>query len=219
MISNQTLVAVRNTFKKLMFSLFFLGACSAFAQVGVGTQNPQTALHVAGVNAAASGTAPGALAAGDGVIVTRVTTDLSGGAVTTGCSAATQGAMVYSTNAAGAGYYTCNGASWEPLSSGGGGGADFTIGSGGILNVDVTATPDFSANTDNNVLNITASGNGPGSTVITLPTPASNAGRIIVLINRGAKGVTVGNSPAGNLASSLTGTFFCTGAEWVKSGN
>lgn len=123
MISNQTLVAVRNTFKKLMFSLFFLGACSAFAQVGVGTQNPQTALHVAGVNAAASGTAPGALAAGDGVIVTRVTTDLSGGAVTTGCSAATQGALVYSTHAAGTGYYTCNGASWEPLSSGGGGGA------------------------------------------------------------------------------------------------
>ena len=104
-----------------MFSLFFLGACSAFAQVGVGTQNPQTALHVAGVNAAASGTAPGALAAGDGVIVTRVTTDLSGGAVTTGCSAATQGALVYSTHATGTGYYTCNGASWEPLSSGGGG--------------------------------------------------------------------------------------------------
>lgn len=110
---NQTLVAVCNAFKKLTFTLFFLFACSAFAQVGVGTQNPQATLHVAGANANANGTAPGALAAGDGVIVTRVTDDLSGENITTGCSAATRGALVYSTNDSG--YYTCNGTNWVAL--------------------------------------------------------------------------------------------------------
>ena len=173
MISNQTLVAVRNTFKKLMFSLFFLGACSAFAQVGVGTQNPQTALHVAGVNAAASGTAPGALAAGDGVIVTRVTTDLSGGAVTTGCSAATQGALVYSTHATGTGYYTCNGASWEPLSSGGGGTASTydTISTAGAITI--TA--------DQSILNYT----GTGLATWTLPSTA-DIGKVYYIVNNSA---------------------------------
>ena len=76
----------------------------------------------------------------------------------------------------------------------------------------------MSANTANNVFNITESGAGPGSTNITLPTPSTNAGRIIVIINGGAKGITVLGAPAGIVASSLSGTFFCTGVQWVKSG-
>ncbi len=206
---NQTLVAVCNAFKKLTFTLFFLFACSAFAQVGVGTQNPQATLHVAGANANANGTAPGALAAGDGVIVTRVTDDLSGENITTGCSAATRGALVYSTNDSG--YYTCNGTNWVAL----GGRPDFTStatlaldGSGG------TAT--MMGNTANNIVEVTTAAFG-AATQLTLPAPATNAGRIILVVNGpGGAAVQVTNSysPSGSIGANSTRAFYCNGVTW-----
>jgi|SaaInlStandDraft_1057018.scaffolds.fasta_scaffold138755_1 hypothetical protein len=207
MNSNQTLVAKSNAFKKLTFSLLLLCAFNSYAQVGVGTQNPATTLDVAG----AAGDTPGALNTIDGIAVPVVTDDMT--ATATAGSKISQ--LVYSNNAASTGFYFWNGTAWTALSGGGAAVPDFTVGTI-LYNVDVTATPDFSANTENNVLDITASGAGPGATNIILPTPSSNAGRIMVIINRGAKGVYVSNSPNGNVGSSLTEVFFCTGDEWIK---
>jgi hypothetical protein len=211
MNSNQTLVAKSNAFKKITFSLLLLCAFNSFAQVGVGTQNPATTLDVAG----AAGDTPGALNTIDGIAVPVVTDDMT----TTATAGSKISQLVYSNNAASTGFYFWNGTAWTALSGGGAAGPDFTIGVGGILDIDVIANPDHSANTDNNVFNIVFSGNGPGSELITLPTPADNAGRIIVIINGGAKGITVEGAPAGIVASSLSATFFCTGVQWVKSGN
>jgi hypothetical protein len=206
MTPNQTLVAFGNVLKKITLSLFLVVACNAFAQVGVGTQTPVTTLDVS------VGATPTNLATGNGITVPSVTE-----ASTTAVAGTNEGHMVYDTTQKAFYYWNAGTSAWTAV--GGGGGPDFTLGSGGILDVDVIATPDLSANTANNVLNITESGAGPGSTNITLPTPATNAGRIIVIINGGAKGINVLGAPAGIVASSLSGTFFCTGVQWVKSGN
>lgn len=208
MTTNQTQIAVGSAFKKLTFSLFLLFTCVAFAQVGVGTQTPATTLDVVG----AAGNTPGALNTIDGIAVPVVTDDMT----TTATTGSKVSQLVYSNNAASTGFYFWDGTAWTAMGGGGAAGSDFTIGTGGILPLDVLATPDLSANTDNNVLDIFQSGAGPGASPLTLPTPATNAGRIIVIINGGAKGVAIQNSPYGNVASSATEVFFCTGVEWVK---
>lgn len=210
MTLNQTLVVFGNVFKKITLSLFLVVACNAFAQVGVGTELPATTLDVVGQ----AGDIPGALDTIDGIAVPIVTDDMT----TTATNGSKISQLIYSNHAASTGFYFWDGTTWTPM-GGGSSGPDFTIGTGGILDVDVTVTSDFSANTTNNILNITASGAGPGATPITLPTPATNAGRIMVIINRGAKGVVVTNAPSptvGNIQSSLTEIFFCTGIEWIK---
>ena len=130
MTPNQTLVAYGNVIKKITLSLFLVVACNAFAQVGVGTQTPATTLDVS------VGATPAALATGNGITVPSVTD-----ASTTAVAGTNDGQMVYDTTQKAFYYWNAGTSAWTAV--GGGGGPDFTLGSGGILDVDVIATPDF----------------------------------------------------------------------------
>jgi hypothetical protein len=213
MNSNQTLVAKSNAFKKLTFSLLLLCAFNSYAQVGVGTQNPATTLDVAG----AAGDTPGALNTIDGIAVPVVTDDMT--ATATAGSKISQ--LVYSNNAASTGFYFWDGTAWTALSGGGAACPDFTVGTGGILTVTLDGTNnDFSADTTHNSFHITPSP-GFGNDPITLPTPADNVGRIIVIKNNGGKGVYVTNAFDGSTAiiGTRAGVFICDGVHWVNSTN
>ena len=211
MTTNQTQIAVGSAFKKLTFSLFLLFTCVAFAQVGVGTQTPATTLDVVG----AAGNTPGALNTIDGIAVPVVTDDMT--TTTTNGSKVSQ--LVYSNHAASTGFYFWDGTAWTAMSGGGGAASpDFTVGAGGILFLDALTDPDQSMNTANNVLDYFNTGAGPGSTQITLPTPADNEGRIILIKNNGAKQLQVTNSHGfGSVVSGGSTIFICDGIDWIKT--
>ena len=210
MTPNQTLVAFGNVLKKITLSLFLVVACNAFAQVGVGTQTPATTLDVVG----AAGTTPGALNTIDGIAVPVVTDDMT--TTTTAGSRISQ--LVYSNNAASTGYYFWNGTAWAAMS--GGGGPDFTVGTGGELTITLDGTNlDFSANTANNSFNVTTT-QGFGTDFITLPAPETNVGRIILIKNNGPKslGMTNSFSVTAVLTTRAAG-FISDGVHWVNTSN
>ena len=211
MTPNQTLVAYGNVIKKITLSLFLVVACNAFAQVGVGTQTPVTTLDVVG----AAGTTPGALNTIDGIAVPVVTDDMT--TTTTAGSRISQ--LVYSNNAASTGYYFWNGTAWAAMS--GGGGSDFTVGTGGVLTITLDGTNhDFSADTTHNSFHITPT-SGFGNDAITLPTVSTNVGRIIVVKNNGGKGVSISNAfdPSTAIIATRSGVYICDGVHWVGSTN
>ena len=103
--------------KKIFLTIAFIASgLVASAQVGVGTENPQTSLHIVGANATDKGVTganvPGALAATDGITVPVVTNDMTL-AVPADLVAGTKvSQMVYSTFSGKAGYYYWDGAAW-----------------------------------------------------------------------------------------------------------
>lgn len=106
--------------KKILFSIALIASgLVASAQVGVGTENPQTSLHIVGANATDKGTnganVPGALAATDGITVPVVTNDMTL-AVPGDLVAGTKvGQMVYSNFAGKQGFYYWDGTTWSKV--------------------------------------------------------------------------------------------------------
>lgn len=92
---------------------------------------------------------------------------------------------------------------------------DFTIGSGGIL---ATTVLDQSANTTNNVFEITTPA-GFGDASMTLPTPASNTGRIIIIKKvGGATNLIFSNSFGSHtLNNNAAAIFISDGTGWIAT--
>ncbi|MDA9056625.1 hypothetical protein N9K49_02105 [Flavobacteriaceae bacterium] len=199
---------MNNLKKQFLTLLFFSAGLMTFAQVGVGTTSPTTTLDIVGTNH----TTTGALAASDGVTVPRVTTDM----LASPAAGTTTGQLVYSTHANSTGFYFWDGTTWEPLIK-----ADFSTGTGGVLTITLDGTnQDFSANTTNNSLHITTSA-GLGTDIITLPTPANNDARIIVIKNNGPKAISVSNAfdVSTPIIGTRSGIYVCDGVHWVGTAN
>lgn len=187
-----------------------------YAQVGVGTVDPETTLDVVGTNTTVVDGAtdtPGNLNAADGITVPTVSTDMT--ATATAGNQVSQ--LVYSTHANSTGFYYWTGAAWAAV----GARPDFTVGSGGVTTLTLTGSNnDFSANTDSNVYIVTTTA-GFGTDVITLPTPATNSGRVIVVKNAGPKTLSVNN--AWNTTLAITNTrstsYICDGTDWTAVSN
>jgi hypothetical protein len=103
--------------KIILTAAFAATALFSFAQVGVGTENPTTTLEVVGANATDTGTSgantPGALAAGDGITVPVVTTDMRASESPT--AGLKVGQLVYSTDADSTGFWHWTGTAWAQV--------------------------------------------------------------------------------------------------------
>ena len=188
--------------KKIIFTIVFLSACQfSFAQVGVGTSNPTTTLDVVG----SAGDTPGDLVATDGVTVPRVTTDMTDAPA----GGTTVGQLVYSTHPSSTGFYYWNGTAWAALAAA----APLTT-----ITVDGTGgTADLSGDTTNGIFIITTG--GFGNCDVTFPTPSTNEGREMIVVNStvGGAGVNPTNSySVGNSAISQGSSrrFYCNGTIW-----
>lgn len=113
--------------KKIFLTIAFIASgLVASAQVGVGTENPQTSLHIVGANATDKGVTganvPGALAATDGITVPVVTTEMT--APGTPVAGTRVGQMVYSNFVGKTGFYYWDGTTWVAV---GGAGVDTSL--------------------------------------------------------------------------------------------
>jgi hypothetical protein len=145
--------------------------------------------------------------------VSRVTDDLSSGAVAT---TAVVGTLDFSTNGAG-GFYYCTGAVWTAVGGGGAAnstafGVDYTDAFTGTSN-----QLDYSAVTQNVI--IATGSSGPGSNSITLPPAAANANRLISVTAAG-KALLYTNADGSNTANTTTALLVSDGTIWrVLRGN
>jgi len=194
--------------KFILTAAFAVATLGAFAQVGVGTQNPSTTLDVVGANGA---TTPGALDAKDGVTVPRVSTDMTGSPL----AGTTAGQLVYST--ANTGFYFWDGDSWEPI-GGSASGPDFTVGGTSMLDAS-GGSADASSDQVNNIFIVTTA--GFGSQAVTLPTAnATNRGRVVLVVNSFTGGASFSITNAYNSGFTIgqgdSFIYICDGTQWIK---
>ena len=209
--SSQKYLNMKNFKNQLLTLLFIAGSLTTFAQVGVGTQSPATTLDVVG----AAGDTPGALNTVDGIAVPIVTDDMT----TTATAGSKISQLVYSNNAASTGFYFWNGTAWTAMSGGAAAGPDFSVGSG-VLTRTLDGTNHDFADVTHNSLHITTT-MGFGNDDITLPDPATNVGRIIVIKNQGGKGIAITNGfdTATAIIPTRATVYISDGVHWIGSSN
>ncbi len=197
--------------KKLILTAVFTAICfMTSAQVGIGTTNPETTLHVVGANATGLTNTPGALNAVDGIVVPVVTDDMT----TTTTNGTKVSQLVYSNNAASTGFYFWSGTAWislstDPLAVG-------SVTSALSITTVSTAEPYTVLDTDR-VIFITNETSGANYDLV-LPDPASHTGRLICLISGDTQfSFNPPHQPTGgtqNVPANGASFMISTGTEW-----
>jgi hypothetical protein len=193
--------------KKIILSIAFIAAgIVASAQVGVGTENPQTSLHVVGAGATDIGptgnNVPGALTATDGITVPVVTNDMTlpvPGSLVAGTKV---GQLVYSTFVGREGYYYWDGTAW----------ATFGSAAGNSVITTSAVAPDYSGE---NIIVYTGGGSN-----FTLPDPANYTNQTINFVNAGT-GTTTFITYIPNRSSCVLDrgiVLFSNGTSWFNAG-
>ena len=204
--------------KKIFLTIAFIASgLVASAQVGVGTENPQTSLHIVGANATDKGVTganvPGALAATDGITVPVVTTEMT--APGTPVAGTRVGQMVYSNFAGKTGFYYWDGTTWVAVA-----GAQAAVPYQNIRgSVATVASATYTVLPSDHVI-ITNHNSG---VTVTLPElSVAETGRLIYIVNNntGAFANTINAQPTalpfGNGMNQFRGRCYVwTGTRWL----
>ena len=174
----------------LTIALTITGLVS-FAQVGVGTQEPQTSLHVVGANATSTGVGgtntPGALAATDGITVPVVTTEMT--APGTPVNGTKDGQLVYSNFPGKTGFYYWNAGTSAWTAVGGGAAAP-------VRTVTVVSTAgNYSVLSTDDIIIYT----GSGAANLVYPAAGFPIGKTFIVVNNSASNDLL------NVATTATG--------------